>query len=326
MEAGQRLDIILTMTPVNGQTWVYNEIYLNTDNPDIFQTVFGWDDNPWLTTEQKEQMSRGLSPEALAIRRDGSFVQRTGQVCNWWKRETHVVPYLQRQPEWNIYRVVDFGWSSSKTCVLWIGVDQSERVFVFDGLYVNQTTDEELAKIIKEKEQDFRVTKGWADNTPDRVQGLARHGVSCEPVKKTLGGEKNWDTVKTEAMARIGRIDPLTGKSKLSVSTTLTYVKAGSSVNWLVEEAETLRWREKRTGAGMHTSTSEWDKESGPRDSHFDAMDTFAYFAVMYERAHRKFRERSAGEIEYEEDGVKPVPKKPSSAMKKVPLNPLTGY
>jgi hypothetical protein len=307
-------------------TWVYNEIYLNTSNPDIFQTVLNWDDNPWLTAEQKEQMARGLSEEALRVRREGSFVQRTGQVCNWWQRDVHLVPDMTRQSSWNIYRVVDFGWSSSKTCVLWMGVDANERVFVFDGLYVNETTDEELAKLIKSRESNFRVTRGWADNTPDRIQGLARHGVMCEPVKKSTGGEKDWDTVKTEAMARIGRIDPVSGKSRLAISTTLTYVKAGSTVNWFVEEAETLRWKDKRMGSGMRTTTSEWDKESGPKDSHYDAMDTFAYFAVMYERSNRSFKNRGGSDIEYEENGMRPTPVDKKKKSKSNILNRLTGY
>ena len=34
-EAGQDLDIILTMTPIKGMTWVYDDIYLKTDDPDI---------------------------------------------------------------------------------------------------------------------------------------------------------------------------------------------------------------------------------------------------------------------------------------------------
>jgi phage terminase large subunit-like protein len=34
-EAGTTLNIILTMTPIKGMTWVYDDIYLNTSNPDI---------------------------------------------------------------------------------------------------------------------------------------------------------------------------------------------------------------------------------------------------------------------------------------------------
>ena len=62
------LDILLTMTAIKGMTWVYNKIYLATNNQDIFVSEAGWDDNPWLEEEQKEKMGRGLSPEAILVR------------------------------------------------------------------------------------------------------------------------------------------------------------------------------------------------------------------------------------------------------------------
>jgi phage terminase large subunit-like protein len=112
VEAGQQLDVILTMTAIKGMTWVYNRIYLDTDNPDLFISTAGWDDNPFLTEKQKAQMSRGLTPEAIQVRRDGKFVKRVGLVCAWWDRAKHVRHYdhldrimdLVRDPRWWLLR------------------------------------------------------------------------------------------------------------------------------------------------------------------------------------------------------------------------------
>jgi phage terminase large subunit-like protein len=41
VEAGIKLHIILTMTAIKGMTWVYNEIYLNTSNSDLFVSEAG---------------------------------------------------------------------------------------------------------------------------------------------------------------------------------------------------------------------------------------------------------------------------------------------
>jgi len=57
-EAGVQLDIIMTMTPINGMTWVYDDLYKATDNQDLFVSEAGWDDNPYLLESQKEQMER----------------------------------------------------------------------------------------------------------------------------------------------------------------------------------------------------------------------------------------------------------------------------
>jgi hypothetical protein len=43
---------------LNGMTWVYNGVYLNTSNPDLFVSEAEQNDNPWLTEERKESMCR----------------------------------------------------------------------------------------------------------------------------------------------------------------------------------------------------------------------------------------------------------------------------
>lgn len=99
------------MTAIKGMTWVYNEIYLNTQNPDIYISEAGWDDNPWLTEEQKAQMARGLTPQALKVRREGKFVKQTGLVAAWFNRAIHVVD-IKELPLGDTYSGGDFGFSA----------------------------------------------------------------------------------------------------------------------------------------------------------------------------------------------------------------------
>jgi phage terminase large subunit-like protein len=296
-EAGQPLDIILTMTPVNGVTWVYDELYLATDNKDIKIVTAGWEDNPWLTEEQIDQMSRGLTQDALQVRRYGKFIRRVGLVCNWWDREKHIVDEINIQSSWNIYRIIDFGWSSSKTCVLWIAVDSYDRTYIFDGIYENHMNDEALAKVIKEREsaRGINVIKSWADNQPERIDTLKRNGVMCEPVEKIATGD-SWDVTRSEAMHALSQVDKVTGATRLSVSSKLMYynVNEGRDENWFIREVETLRWKEKRTD-GIIKEQPKWDKDSGFKDSHYDALDTFSYFCVMFAKRgarHKEIKER----------------------------------
>ena len=111
-EAGVPLDIILTMTPVNGMTWVYDEIYLDTDNPDIYVDEAEWDDNPFLTPLQKAQMGRGLSPQALKVRREGKFVKKTGLVCAWFDRSIHLTDLDVSADRDYSTSALDFGFSN----------------------------------------------------------------------------------------------------------------------------------------------------------------------------------------------------------------------
>src|SRR5690606_14492578 len=66
-EAGRQLRIILTMTAIKGMTWVYDRLYKSTSNPDLYVSMAGWDDNPWLGESQKAQMSRGLTSQSLKV-------------------------------------------------------------------------------------------------------------------------------------------------------------------------------------------------------------------------------------------------------------------
>src|SRR3990167_81123 len=141
-EAGRELRIVLTMTPVQGMTWVYEELYLATGNPDIKVLTASWDDNPWLPQEQKDRMARGLTPEALKVRREGKFVRMTGLVCPWFDRGVHVQDLIF-DPAWTIYRVIDFGFSQP-TCVIWIGVDYDNNWHIYDGIYQTGLTTPQL--------------------------------------------------------------------------------------------------------------------------------------------------------------------------------------
>ena len=299
VDASIPLDIIMTMTPVNGMTWVYNEIYLNTSNNDIEVISATWEDNPWLTSEEKDRMTRGLTADALIVRREGKFIQRTGLVCNWFTRSAHIINQMYRDPAWNIYRIIDFGWNTSKTCVLWIGLDSFDRAYVFDGIYANMVDDDDLAKMIKEREATFRVARCWADSQPDRINSLKKNGVYCESVKKTAG-EGNWDTFRAESMFRFGNINPVTGQTSFFISSSLTMYDhdTNQEVNWFMKELESLRWKERRTSMGM-VSKPEWDKDNCPiKGAHFDAIDCFSYFAAMVNRKSAKYADTMASDRE----------------------------
>ena len=120
VEAGRKLYRILTMTPVMGMTWVYDELYLNTDNPNVHLVTATWQDNPWLTKEQKEEMARGLTEQALQVRREGKFIRLTGLVCPWFDRGVHVVD-ITPSKDWDSYRAIDFGFANP-CLVLCVGV------------------------------------------------------------------------------------------------------------------------------------------------------------------------------------------------------------
>lgn len=261
-EAGIPLHIILTMTAIKGMTWVYNEIYLNTSNPDIFVSEAGWDDNPWLTEEQKAQMGRGLTPQALKVRRDGKFVKMVGLVCSWFIRSTHVVD-IKELPPGDTYYGNDFGFSAPNAG-LWVRIDREFNWWVFDGFYRKGLTNPQIQDIIRLKEQGLgRVIRIGDSAQASDLKQMNDDGIAIEGVEKAPGTNKeNWDEWRARLLQEQGRVQELTGKPKLFISSKLVdYDEEGNEFNFLVKEIENLRWEETKTDLGIEQKPM-WGKQA----------------------------------------------------------------
>lgn len=282
IEAGQELDTILTMTAIKGMTWVYDDIYLNTSNPDIYVSEAGWDDNPWLTEKQKEQMSRGLSADALKVRRDGKFVKRVGLVCAWFQRDKHIRHYGSLDRAWTWYEVLDGGYSDPAAWLL-IGVDHDNNVHVVDGFRRKQLTPERIKELRDIKSNGLTMTRGWIDDDDPRLkQQLDDIGMPLSQVVKKPGENASWHETLAAKLEEYGQIQPGTGYPRLFISDNLVGVdeKSGKEQNWLVQEIENLVWLEKDSKDGEEI-LPRWDAHRR-FGHHFDGLHALAYFLVSY--------------------------------------------
>lgn len=284
VEAGQQLDVILTMTAVKGMTWVYDTIYLDTGNPDLYISEAGWDDNPYLTEGQKAQMSRGLSESAIQVRRHGKFVKRVGMVCNWWDRSKHLRHYDSLDRSWTWYEVLDPGWSDPAAWLL-VGVDHDNNVHVVDGFRRKELETSEIARIRNAKRGGLLMTQGWTDNNdPRMVKELEDdHQIHLIPVKKEPGESESWDETLSEALAKYGKVQPGTGQPRLFISDQLLQMNAkGKEENWLVQEIENLLWLQMVNKQGEQVKPK-WD-DHRRFGHHFDGIRALAYLLVSYEK------------------------------------------
>jgi phage terminase large subunit-like protein len=305
VEAGQQLDVILTMTAIKGMTWVYDNIYLDTANPDLYVSEAGWDDNPWLTEDQKNQMGRGLSEAALKVRREGKFVKRVGLVCSWWERSTHIRHYDHLDKSWTWYEVLDPGFSDPAAYLL-IGVDNDNNVHVVNGYRKRQLSNTRLKEMRDNRVAGLTITQGWMDNEDPRLQQELsslknEDGTSnswyLQPVLKTPGDSKNWDETLAEKLDEYGKIQPGTGKPRLYISDTLTEYNetTGAEINWMVQEIENLVWLEKVSKQGEETRP-QWD-DHRRFGHHFDGMRALSYFLISYTRPAPAEVEHSTGDF-----------------------------
>jgi phage terminase large subunit-like protein len=296
-EAGQQLDIIMTMTPIKGMTWVYDQIYLATDNQDLFVSTAGWDDNPWLTDAQKEQMSRGLSAQSIRVRRFGEFSKRVGLVASWWERSKHLKHYVYsidqvKSPQdilvtsqWTFYEVLDPGFSDPAG-YLFIGVDPDNNVHVINGYRETHLQPETMYSKRNLAVGEFAVRRGWTDidNDSKRAQKFRQLHWNMTNVEKEPGGKSSWDEALAEKLAEYGTIQPGTGEPRLFISDELVRMseQTGTMENWLVQEIENLVWLNivKKDGEEI---IPKWD-DHRLYGHHFDGFRALCYFLIMYNK------------------------------------------
>lgn len=286
-EAGVKLYGILTMTPIKGLTWVYADIYLKTDDPDVYVSEATWEDNPFLTKEQKEAMERRLTPQMLKVRKEGKFVRQTGLVCPWFDREIHIVDTAKLMPQHgNFFCGIDFGFSAP-TCGLWIMVDSGENIWIFDGFYRKGLTNPDIERLIRLKDTNLpRISRVGDSAQASDIKLLNDNGITIEGVKKETGTNKeNWDEYRSRLLQEYGEVKEATNQPKLFISKDLVDEDDdGSLFNFLVKEIENLRWEEvKDPTTGETKPKSIWGKQAN------HAIDALTYILVQIQTKQDNF-------------------------------------
>ena len=75
-----RGDMFGTLTPLQGLTFVYDSIYLNdtkppeTRDPEVFCLTAAWDDNPYLSDDEKQRLEATMDENELEARKYGRFI------------------------------------------------------------------------------------------------------------------------------------------------------------------------------------------------------------------------------------------------------------
>ncbi len=75
-----------TMTPLSGLTHIYDDVYLNDTkppekkDPEVFCLTAGWDDNPYLSEDEKKRLEANMDPNDIEARKYGRFVM-PGKCC-----------------------------------------------------------------------------------------------------------------------------------------------------------------------------------------------------------------------------------------------------
>lgn len=176
--------MVFTMTPQMGLTWTYDEV-ASVEDPDTFTVVASMFDNPYLPRLEVEKFSAELSDEEREMLVEGRFAAFHGRVMD--VREHHKVepPSKDHVRALDVtYVGIDPGWRRGG--VLWGGFDVDNRLLIFDELYPERLTPEEIVPRIREKNAFWGIDPLYLIDPSARNSSL-QSGESVESVYHSLG-------------------------------------------------------------------------------------------------------------------------------------------
>jgi phage terminase large subunit-like protein len=131
-------DVFLTLTPVEGMTWIYDSLYLpgiSGQDHTIQVIQVETDENPHIDKEEIELLAKSFSAEDLEARRKGRFIQREGLIYKSFTADNNIIAPLETIPlDYLIVAAMDHGLSNP-TAWLWAYIDRDGNIVVFDEYY-----------------------------------------------------------------------------------------------------------------------------------------------------------------------------------------------
>ncbi|MBQ8427775.1 MAG: hypothetical protein IJX18_00810, partial [Clostridia bacterium] len=176
-------DIFGTMTPLKGQTFVYEEIYLNRHaDAEVWYEFMEWADNPYLDEGEIAALEGCMDEGQLQSRRYGKFALAKGLVYPEFDERIHVVEPFRVPPEWQDNISIDPGLNNP-LAAHWYAVDFDDNVYVvYEHFAAGQGIDYH-AEAIKR----ICTQLGWKRDGRGRICAL----IDSAAKQRTLSGVKS---------------------------------------------------------------------------------------------------------------------------------------
>ena len=158
-------EVFGTMTPLKGLTYIYERIYLSSDE-DVWYTFMEWADNPYLDKKEVDRLTATMSKEMLERRRYGRFTDDCGQVYPEFCEENVIEPF-DVPLQWQDKLSIDPGLNNPLSCH-WYAVDGDGNVFVVAEHYeAGKDVAYHAAKI-----KEISAALNWHTDSFGRIDSL----------------------------------------------------------------------------------------------------------------------------------------------------------
>lgn len=167
----------ITMTPVEGMTWIYDELFLaGRTDPSIGVIVVDMTDNVHLNPGEIESFTSGLSKDDKEARIHGRFIQLGGLIYKQFGSKNIIDP-MTPPKNWLWIAGMDHGYNNP-TAWLWAAVGPDGQVIIhnehYEGGQIVQYHAERVHQINREHERlpDYYVGDPSIRNT-DPITGTS---------------------------------------------------------------------------------------------------------------------------------------------------------
>lgn len=170
----------MTETPVEGMTWVYDNIYLpgkTGSDPNIGVVEIDMSENPHISSAEIDMFLAGLGKDEAKARKEGKFVQIGGLVFKSFDTDVHVVDDFVPPLDWEWYVSLDHGYNNP-TAILWHAVSPEGKVVTFSESYEAEKTIDQHAATIHARNASFGRQPDIYVGDPAMAQRSAVTGIS----------------------------------------------------------------------------------------------------------------------------------------------------
>ncbi len=153
---------LLTMTAVS-ESWILDEIVLNTDPSFASVTEIPIRANPYLTEEGIHSFEIGLREDEKIPRIYGGWLNLVGLVWKSFRPDVHLIDDFRIPTDWPVVPMID--WHTKEPIAVgYYAFDPRGNVYVIDELWRNASPEEIGEDIIRKKRRDsLRITEAFID-------------------------------------------------------------------------------------------------------------------------------------------------------------------
>lgn len=179
----RRGDVFGTMTPLKGETFIYNEIFLNRkNNPQVWCEFMSWDDNPFLSKKETALISAALDSKSLDARKYGKFTGEAGLVYPEFDPSVHVIKPFPVPEEWQDTISIDPGLNNPLSAH-WYATDWDGNIYVIaEHFAAGMDVDAHVRSI-----RDICGRIGWKTDKNGRISAL----IDSAANQRTLASSKS---------------------------------------------------------------------------------------------------------------------------------------